>query len=223
MSLLKRILYGQEENGEAQGILPGLGGLAVRRSYLVVVGSEAPEGEIGNAQAISTFLRRSLNIAVGGIIPVKDSSPGIQLLTKLCNVVVVGGPYANEFAFTMNEFVNPKYDITVIREKTAEETWAEYVASGAFTLNGYLCDEKPYSAGPDFTGTGIIGTGRTRLFDKVVLIAGGAFEDTCASGKAFREDAGPGIFDCSWTEVPDQLTCPEDAEYIKTVEPAKPL
>jgi len=223
MSLLKRILYGQDENGEngeAQGILPGLGGLAVRRSYLVVVGSEAPEGEIGNAQAISTFLRRTLNIAVGGIIPIKDNSPGIQMLTKLCNVIVVGGPFANEFAFTMNEFINPKYDITVSREKTAEETWREYVASGALTLNGYLMDEKPYSGG---VNTGIIGTGRTRLFDKVVVISGETFEDTCALGKAFREDAGPGIFNCSWTEVPDQSICPEDAEYTKSAEPAQPV
>lgn len=219
MSLLRRILYGQE-NGEIQGIIPGLGGLAVRRSYLVIVGSEAPEGEIANAQAISAFLRRSLNIAVGGIIPIKDNSPGIQLLSQLSNVVVVGGPYANEFAFKINEFINPKLDITISREKTPEETWPEYIASGALVINGYICDEKPYSNGPN---TGIIGTGRARMFDKVIAIGGGGkFEDTCAMGKAFREGAGPGIFNCSWTEVPDMSICPEDAEYTKSVEPAQP-
>ena len=218
MSLLQKILYGQE-NGEEQGILPGLGGLAVRRAYLVIVGSEAPKGEIGNAQAISAALRRRLNIAVGGIIPIKDNTPGIQLLSKFCNVVVVGSPMANEFAFLMNDYVNPKFDITVQREKTPEETWAEYIASGALVINGYFCDEAPYGAG---SNTGIIGTGRTRLFDKVVIVGGWEFEDTCAVGKAFAENAGPGIFNCSWTKVPDMSICPEDAAYTKSIEPAQP-
>ena len=189
-----------------------------RRSYVVIVGEEAPEGEILNAQEIAKFLRRTLNVSVGAYMPVKPSTVGLKALSSLINVVIVGGPAANEYAFLMNDFINPKVDMTVTREQTADETYLEWIKSGALICRGYLLDDKPY---PGVAKTGMIGMGKKRLFDRIIAIEGWNFEDTCALGKAYRDGQGPGIYACNWTAVPDMLTCPEDAEYSLTAAPGE--
>lgn len=189
-----------------------------RRSYVVIVGEEAPEGEIANAQEIAKFLRRTLNVSVGAYMPVKPSTVGLKALSSLINVIIVGGPHSNEYAFLLNDYLNPKIDMTVTREQNPDETYTEYIASGAVIVRGYLLDETPYTGGAK---TGMIGMGKKRLFDRIMAIEGWDFEDTCAIGKAFRDGQGPGIYSTNYTKMPDMTKCPEDAEYSLTAAPSE--
>lgn len=195
-----------------------LGGLSLRRTYVVIIGAEAPEGESADAAATTQFLRRSLNIAVGNVMmPMTDGSPGVKLLTNLCNVVVVGGPHANYYAYALNELCNPRFKITLKKDfDPAEGTWQDFVKAGNLTVDGFLVDETSY---PIAEGKGIIGIGKARLLDTIVLLEGWKFEDTCAVGKAFREGKGAGLYSCTYTKVPDMKTCPEDAAYTLDVAP----
>jgi len=188
-----------------------------RRVWVVIHGAAVPEGEIENARKIAEHIRSKLNIV--RVYPA--DAQGLDLLTKLANVVTVGGPIANEWAFNLNEFTNPKYDLTVLREKTPDETWRDYVLSGALQVVGFLKNDTKY---PGAIGTGIIGVGkqpalRVRAL-RVVHVGGWEYCDTCAMGEAFRADAGAGVFEtgCKVT-VPDEEPCPVGAAYRKIADP----
>ncbi|GAJ19058.1 unnamed protein product, partial [marine sediment metagenome] len=107
---------------------------SLRRVWVVIHGFGPPEGEIENAMKIASHIRSKLNIV--RVLP--SDALALDLLTKLANVVTVGGPIANEWTFKLNEFVNPKYDMTVLREKTPEETYLDWVKSGALRVDGFL-------------------------------------------------------------------------------------
>jgi len=188
-----------------------------RRVWIVIYGVGAPEGEIENAKKIADHIRSKLNIV--RVYPA--DAQGLDLLTKLANVVTVGGPIANEWAFKLNEFVNPKYDIVIKREKTPEETWEEYIRSDALEVAGFLKNDTKY---PGALGTGIIGVGkqpalRVRTL-RVVHVGGWEYCDTCAMGEAFRADAGAGVYEtgCKVT-VPLEEPCPVGVVYTKIADP----
>lgn len=191
--------------------------MSLRKVWVVVHGEEPPQGEIENAEAIAEFLRSNFNIV--RVLPA--NAMALDLLARFCNFVTVGGPFANEWAFKLNEYLNPRYNIVVHREKTPEETWVEYVTSGAFEITGFLKDDTPYEG---VTNMGMIGVGaqpymRARPLE-IVHIGGWAFEDTCTMGKAFIDGAGAGIFTCTWPEVPvPEEHCPEEVTYTKIADP----
>jgi len=190
---------------------------SLRRVWVVIHGAAPPQGEIENAKKIADHIRSKLNIV--RVYPA--DAQGLDLLTKLANVVTVGGPIANEWAFKLNEFVNPKYDIVVKREKTPEETWGEYIRSGALEVVGFLKNDTKY---PGAGGTGIIGVGtqpalRARPL-RVVHVGGWWYCDTCAMGEAFRADAGAGVYDTGCkAETPWEEPCPVGATYTKIADP----
>ena len=197
----------------------GLGGLSLRRTYVVIIGAGAPEGESADAAATTKYLRSTLNIAVGNVVmPMTDGSLGVKLLTNTCNVVVVGGPHANYYTYTLNELCNPRFKITLKKDfDPAAGTWQDFVLAGNLTVDGFLVDDKLY---PFAAGKGIIGLGKARLLDTIVMLAGYDFEDTCAVSKAFRDGKGAGLYSCTYTKVPDKSACPTDAAYTLDVAPA---
>jgi hypothetical protein len=192
---------------------------SLRRSWIVIVGFAAPQPEKDEAAALSTYLRRQLNI-----VPLKgvlSDFTAMQLLMKQCNVVVLGGCFANEWAFYLNEYVEPKLDLTVSRERDADESWPDYIASGAITVNGVLVNgvSQPIGSHRGIIAKGVLPSNRLRPLE-IVIIHGWEFEDTCTMVKAFMEDAEPGLYECIWSGSPQQydsptLACPADATYNK--------
>lgn len=212
-----RKLFGQ--NNEEGGIkLPSVGGLSLRRSWMVIVGAEAPDGEKANASEIATYLRRKLNLSLGAFVPITDETPGINFLSNLTNVVVVGGPLANEYAYLLNDYCNPKYKIIEVRPREEGETHRDWVAAGGLIVENIIMDETDYDGG---AGRGLMGFGQRRFFDKIVMIGGFAYADTCTIGLAFREGMGAGIYDCTYTEPTAEDPCPPDMSYALSAEPAE--
>jgi len=189
---------------------------SLRRVWIVIYGANAPEGEIENARKIARHIRSRINLT--RVYP--DDATGLDLLTKLTNVVTVGGPLANEWTFKLNNCVNPKWDITVLREKKPEETWDEYIKDGGIKVNGFLKNATQYS--PE--GRGMIGIGRQVALRarplRVVSIGGWRYCDTCVVGQAFRENAGAGIFETGCTEeIAREAPCPAGITYVKIADP----
>jgi hypothetical protein len=188
-----------------------------RRVWVVIYGANAPKGEIENAQKIAAHIKSKLNMV--RVYP--SDAQGLDLLTKLANVVTVGGPGANEWTFKLNEFVNPKWDFTVKREKTPEETWVEYIMSGGLEVVGFIKDTSKFEGA---IGRGIIGEGKQVALRvrplKVVHVGGWDYCDTCAMGEAFRADAGVGVYDTGCkVPVPYEEPCPVGAVYKKIADP----
>lgn len=180
---------------------------ALRKTWVVIYGENAPSGEIENANKIADFLRKKLNVV--RVLP--SNAQALDLLARFCNFVVIGGPYANEWAFNLNEQVNPKYQIVVNREKTAEESWSEYATSGGFDVTGFLKNGTAY---PGRAGLGLLGIGsqtypRARLLN-VVFVGGWGYGDTCTMGKAFRDGAESGMYECSYPPLTTEDPYPED-------------
>ena len=195
---------------------------SLRRVWLVIYGAAPPQGEIENAQKIGDYLRSKLNIV--RVLPadyVGGMGIDLDLLTKLANVVTVGGPGANEWAFKLNEFVNPKYDMTVLRERTPEETYRDWMVSGALKIDGFLKDATKFEG---IIGRGIIGVGKQDALRarplRVIHVGGWAYCDTCAMGEAFRADAGAGVYDTGCkVDTPYEKPCPIGALYTKIADP----
>ncbi|GAI83339.1 unnamed protein product, partial [marine sediment metagenome] len=190
---------------------------SLRRVWVVIHGANPPEGEIENAIKIASHIRSKINIV--RVLP--SDALALDLLTKLANVVTVGGPIANEWAFKLNEYVNPKYDMTVLREKTPEETWGDYIRSGAVEVHGFLKNTTKYAG---VIGTGIIGVGTQRALRarplRVIHVGGWGYCDTCAMGEAFRADAGQGVYETGYTaDIPTEEPCPVGATYRKIADP----
>jgi hypothetical protein len=204
--------------GQAVGI--GVGGKiginSLRRSWIVVVGSNAPAAEVNNGTSVIQHIRRKLNLTPFKAFP--DTFPGLPYLAKNCNVMTIGAPNANEWAFNLNEFTEPKYDITVNREKAADEAWKDYVTSGGIAVKGFIVGTVPV-AGQDHRG--LLATGQqvnSRLRPlQVMHIGGWAFEDTCTMVKAFLADVDPGFYQCDWPDPadPTMAACPASPTYTK--------
>lgn len=191
---------------------------SLRRVWVVIHGANPPEGEIENAMLIAKHIRSKLNIV--GVLPA--DALGLDLLTKLANVVTVGGPYANEWAFKLNEFVNPRWDMIVLRERTPEETYTDWIASGALTVDGFLKNATKFERKE--IGSGIIGVGKQVALRarplKIVHVGGSGYCDTCAMGEAFRADAGAGVYETGYTtDIPYEESCPVGATYTKIADP----
>jgi len=186
----------------------GLSGLGGRRLWIVIYGDNAPQGEIDNAKAIAS----ALGI---GARALPASSQLITWLSKFANIVVVGGSFANPYAVSMNDLVNPKWDITVVRAQNEGESWKDYCESGGIVVKGFIKDSVPYSGG---VGKGFIGIGSQSLIRaralQVVMIMGWDFQDSCAMGKAFRDGQGAGIYNCSGTPTTDD-TCDPNVTYTQ--------
>ena len=185
-----------------------------RKLWLVIYGESPPEGEIENAKAIASYLGF-------GARAVSTKTKWLGLQARFCNLVILGGPFANEWAVKMNDYVNPKYDITVLREKTEEETWADYVKSGAIQERGFLKDATPYTGEAH---KGIIGVGAQPLIRlralQIFMVGGWDYGDTCTMGLAFREGQGGGIYDCIYTTLPSYTEpCQEFTSYSKITDP----
>ena len=191
---------------------------SLRRVWVVIHGAAPPQGEIENAQKIGDYLRSKLNIV--RVLPA--DSANLDLLTKLANVVTVGGPGANEWTFKLNEFMNPRWDMTVLRERTPEETYRDWIVSGALTVNGFLKNTTKFERKE--IGSGIIGVGKQAALRarplRVVHIGGSGYCDTCAMGEAFRADAGAGVYDTGCkVDTPYEEPCPIGALYTKIADP----
>lgn len=190
---------------------------SLRRVWVVIHGAAPPAGEIENAKEIAAHIRSKLNIV--RVYPA--DAGGLDLLTKLANVVTSGGPYANEWAFKLNKFVNPRYDMTVLRERTPEETYKDWRLSGALKVNGFM---KNTTAFEGAIGRGIIGVGKQAALRarplRVVHVGGWGYCDTCAMGEAFRADASAGVYDTGCkVDVPYEEPCPIGATYTKIADP----
>ena len=180
---------------------------SLRRVWVVIHGPEVPEGEKQNAEGIAEYLRNKLNIV--RVLPA--DAQALDLLARFCNFVVVGGPLANECAFNLNNYVQPRYQIEVTREKTADESWGDYVRSGAVKVPGFLKDDVPYAGRP---GVGLIGKGsqpypRARPL-QIIFVSGMDYGDTCTMGKAFRENANKGLYSCTYPPITYADPCPPD-------------
>lgn len=190
---------------------------SLRRVWVVIYGANPPEGEIENAMEIARHIRSKLNVVQ--VLPA--DALALDLLTKLANVVTVGGTSANEWAFKLNEFVNPKYDMTVVREREADENYFDWIASGGLVTAGFLKDDTKYAGAG---GKGIIGVGSQRALRarplKVVHVGGWWYCDTCAMGEAFRADAGQGVYETGCTaDIPREEACPTGLTYRKIADP----
>lgn len=191
--------------------------LLQKRSWLVIVGDEAPVGEVNNANAIATFLRRKFNL-----VPLRGSwkaeyADKRALLSKYPNILVVGGFIANEWAYIINEVVEPKYEIIKVKERESGQSWRDYMVAGGLTgtnfiVNGVLV---PASAHLGMIGKGTMKTTGLRA-SQVVSIGGWVYEDTCVMVKAFMENAEAGLYDALWTAtVPNMDVNPEGMAYNK--------
>jgi len=175
----------------------------LRRFWIVVYGATAPDGK-GN---------------VVRVLP--DNASGLDFLTKIANVIVVGAPLANRIAYEFNDYINPKANIEVVQEKKPEETHHEWVAAGGLRFIGWMKDSTPY---PGPIGTGIIGVGNQPLPRlrplRVIVIAGTDYCDTCILGMAFRQGAGAGIYKTSCTvHLPHTEPCPTTGSYELITDP----
>lgn len=186
----------------------------LRRSWIIIVGSGAPAAEVDNAALLAQNLRRKLNIAKS----FPDTFPGLATLVKNCNVITVGGPAANPYTVLLNDFMEPKYDFTVVREKTADETWAEYITSGGIVIRGFKVNDVAYAF---VNHRGLLGSGQqpgNKLRPLSVMHIGGTlFEDTCTMTQAFIDGAEPGYYECIWPDPPDPTyaACPVAPTYTK--------
>ena len=185
----------------------------LRRTYLVIVGTEAPQPEKDNAEAIAaSHMMQKLNFS--RVVTSDDSR--LDQTSKFANIIVVGGPISNEWAFKLNDFCNPRWDITVVKERTAGQTWKDYVAGGGLSFNGFLVNEAKVA------GTlhkGFIGSGKNTSYPRlrplqITLLGGWTFEDTCCVVKAFLEDQAAGLYNTIWaTADPTFSKCPVDGNY----------
>lgn len=191
----------------------------LRRTYLVVVSPDAPQAEKDNAEAIASHIMQKLNYAR----VVTNDDTKLEQLSRFANIILVGGPLGNEWAFKLNDYVNPRWDVTVLKERKEGQTWSEYLAAGSLRVNGYIINEtKPTGYGAH---TGIIGKGQNTSYPRlrplqVVTIGGYSGQDTCCVAKAFLEDQEAGVYDTTWTGTE---ICPADANYkikIPVAEPA---
>jgi len=191
---------------------------SLRRSWIVIVGSNAPAPEVSNGALVIQHIRRKLNLT-----PFKafsDTFPGLPYLVKNSNVMTIGGAFANEWAFNLNELTDPKYEITVNRERAANETWKDYVLAGGITVNGFIVGTTHI---PIQSHRGILATGQqtvNRLRPlQVMHISGVEFEDTCTMVQAFLADVDPGFYQCDWPEPADPTfaACPASPTYTKLV------
>jgi len=203
------------------GLLQGFSGtgskLLQKRSWIVVVGDDAPVGEVNNANSVATFLRRKFNV-----VPMRGAwkasyAESRARIKQYANVLMVGGPIASETSYKLNELCEPKVSITVVREKTADETWAQYITAGGLAINGYLVKGVLV---PFVAKTGIIGVGQQKMgirASQVVGLFGYSYEDTCVMVKAFQEvGADAGIYDLNYTAaVPNMDVNPENMTYTK--------
>ena len=214
---------------------------SLRRSWIVIVGSGAPAAEVSNGTLVIQHIRRKLNLTPFKAFP--DTFPGLPLLVKNCNVVTIGGPPANEWTFNLNEYTDPKWDITVNRERAADESYQEYIQSGGITVNGFMVGTTRVAGQ---VHRGILGMGQQiatetssilhrqrkrflqsnrRFFGQsnklrplqVIHIGGWFFEDTCTMVQAFLADVDPGFYQCDWPEPPDptMAACPASPTYTK--------
>lgn len=193
------------------------GKLLQKRSWIVVVGDDAPVGEVNNANSLATFLRRKFNA-----VPIRGAWKATYAETRArikqyTNVLMVGGPIASETSYKLNELCEPKVSIRVVREKTAEETWKDYVLSGGLVVDGCMVNgvKIPYAG-----KTGIIGVGQQKMgirASQVVGLFGYSYEDTCVLVKAFQEvGADAGVYDVNYTAaVPNKDVNPENMTYTK--------
>ena len=197
--------------------ISGIGSkLLQKRSWVVIVGNTPPVGDVNNGNSIATFLRRKLNL-----VPIRGSwtatyASSRSRVTQYANILLLGGPIANEFTYKLNDLLEPKYNIIKVREKTADETWADYVTSGGLQCPGFIINGV---ALPGADHMGAIGTGQQKMgirASQIVALEGWAYEDTCVLAKAFMEAAGAGVYDLQWTaKVPNMDINPEGMAYTK--------
>jgi len=207
--------------GETVGI--GVGGKiginSLRRSWIVIVGEGTPEAIVNEGALVIQHIRRKLNLTPFKAFP--STFPGLPYLVKNCNVVTIGGPVANEWAFNLNELMEPKYDIIVNRDRGANEPWADYMAGG-ITVNGFVVGTV-HVAGQSHRG--LLATGQqvnSRLRPlQVMHIGGWDFGDTCTMVKAFLADVDPGFYQCDYDAsdpgVLAMTACPASPTYTKLV------
>jgi hypothetical protein len=185
-----------------------------RRIWIIIHGYACPEGDKTNAEKIAAYLRSKLNFV--RVLP--SDARTLSLLTRFCNFVVIGGPVANEWAFNLNGYVQPRYKIEVTREREPGESWGDYVKSGAFTVSGFLKNDVFY---PGAAGVGSLGKGsqpypRVRPL-QIIVIGGWDYGDSCTIGKAFRNDAGPGIYSCVYPPLTFEDPYPPDESMSYTL------
>lgn len=217
-------LGGKFAGGQFSGSLGSLNLLSkLRRTYIVIVGPDAPQPELDNADAISSHMMQKLNFSK---VLISDDAK-LDKISKFANLILVGGPAANEWTYILNEYINPRYDITVLKERTEGQTWKEYVLGGGLQVNGLIIND---TKTPGLNHTGILSTGKQTLPRirplQIMHVGGWMFEDTCCMTKAFLEDQEAGIYDTIWAVAdPTYTKCPVDGNYkIKTpvVTPATP-
>jgi len=145
------------------------------------------------------------------------------MLNKLgVNLIIVGGPAANELAFTLNDSLEPKWKITVLLTRKTDEKWGEYVTRGGIRVDGLIVDGTLhiFPAAPDdkwgFLMAGTQPTTRLRPL-QITGIEGIHFEDTCTMTKALLAgEQGPNVYRDTWTaQAIPPIACPADCTYIK--------
>ena len=189
--------------------------LLQKRSWLVIAGDEAPVGEINNANSVATYLRRKFNL-----VPLKGSwnstyAGSRSRLTQYANILLVGGPAASEYTFKLNDLLEPRYNIKVVRERNEGETWSDYVTAGGIQVSGWLVNGVPLAGASHL---GVIGVGQQKMgirASQIVGLLGWNYEDTCVLVKAFMEAAESGVYDLQWTAVPNMDVNPEGMAYTK--------
>jgi len=165
----------------------------LRRTYVVVVSPNAPQSEKDNADAITSYLMQKLNYA--RVVTADD--PKLDQLSRLANIILVGGPSSNEWAFKLNDFVNPKWDITVLKERQEGQSWVDYIVDGSLQVSGYIINEAKAAGGEH---TAILGKGQNTSYPRlrplqVVTLGGWLGDDTLSIIKAFLEDQEAGVYD----------------------------
>lgn len=184
----------------------------LRRTYMVVVGADAPQPEKDNADAIASYMMQKLNFSRA----VLSDDARLEQTSKFANIITIGGPAANEWAFKLNDFLNPRYDITVLKDRVADQTWKDYVLGGGIRVNGFILNDQKLASG---SHTGLIGKGQNSSYPRlrplqVAHIGGWEFEDTCCMTKAFLEDQEAGIYTTIWAVADPTMTkCPADGNY----------
>jgi len=183
----------------------------LRRTWVVIYSNKSPLAEISKAQEIANYLRSKGNIAI--LISSTDESLA-KNLTVFSNILTIGGPAPNQWVYILNEYTNPKWDLELAREQGEEETWDEFTSSGGLIAKGFIWNDKTYAGRAQL---GIIGKGilpALRIRPMVIVNLGGwNFEDSCTMFKAYMENAEVGVYQCTYTPIPDMSACPVDSEY----------
>lgn len=185
---------------------------SLRRVWTVIHGYQAPQGEVENARKIANHLRSKLNLVkvLPGDLPVLD------FISKITNIVVVGGPDANRWAMWFNQYTNPRWSMVIQQDYTPDQDYAEWVAQH-LQVDGIVMGDRMWN---DMDQKGIIGVGsqkapRIRPL-KVIHIAGNSYCDTCAMGQAFREGQEAGVYTTGCvSDIPFSEPCPEKIDYTK--------